>query len=377
MTRNSRSIARNRNAATGRRGRVCRENLSVTGIYMNNTVPKAVAAAVPSVFILAFMASLGPFGDTEYTPSLPSIAQGLGVSYGQAQMTMTVCLAGFALSQIFYGPLSDRLGRRPAILVAVSTFLVGSLICAFSTDLTLMLFGRAIQSLGASAGGSLSNAAVRDAFPEEMRTRVFLKVNTIFALAPGVGPIAGSLIDRYFGWQFNFYLLALLALLLLITLLFGFQETNRHLNPEATRPSVFIRNYLYLFGQPVYLFYVLMIGVGIGVTYSSLLEAPHLVVTELGYSSKMFVSVALYIVAAFIVGATLCSWLSRVLSDPVLVLLGLGIMLTGSLAVGLVYDLQRVTLVKEYLPRHSDDHRLWGRTASAEDPVSSLLTRRL
>jgi multidrug resistance protein len=118
---------------------------------------------------------------------------------------MTVYLAGFALSQIFYGPLSDRFGRRPVMLVAVSTFLVGSLVCAFSTDLTLMLFGRVIQSLGASAGGAISNAAVRDSFPEEMRTRVFLKVNTIFALAPGVGPIAGSLIDHYLGWQFNFY----------------------------------------------------------------------------------------------------------------------------------------------------------------------------
>jgi DHA1 family bicyclomycin/chloramphenicol resistance-like MFS transporter len=312
---------------------------------MNNTVPKAVAAAVPSVFILAFMASLGPFGDTEYTPSLPSIAQGLGVSYGQAQLSMTVYLAGFALSQIFYGPLSDRFGRRPVILVAVSTFLVGSLLCAFSTDLTLMLFGRVIQSLGASAGGAISNAAVRDAFPEEMRTRVYLKVNTIFALAPGVGPIAGSLIDHYLGWQFNFYLLALLAFLLLITLFFRFQETNRHLNPEAAKPTVLIRNYLYLFGQPVYLFYALMVGVSIGVTYSSLVEAPHLVVTELGYPSKMFVTVALCIVAAFIVGATLCSWLSRLFSDPVLVLLGLGIMLAGSLAVGLLDDLQRVTLV--------------------------------
>jgi DHA1 family bicyclomycin/chloramphenicol resistance-like MFS transporter len=201
-----------------------------------------------------------------------------------------------------------------------------------------------IQSLGASAGGTISNAAVRDAFPEEMRTRVFLKVNTIFALAPGIGPIAGSLIDHYLGWQFNFYLLALLAVLLLITLSFGFKETNRHPNPEAANPSIFIRNYLNLFRRPVYLYYVLMVGVGIGVTYGSLVEAPHLVVTELGYSSKMFVTVALCIVAAYIVGATLCSWLSRIFSDPVLVLLGLGIMLTGSLAIGLLDGLQRVTL---------------------------------
>jgi MFS family permease len=83
------------------------------------------------------------------------------------------------------------------ILIAIRTFLVGSVICARSTDLGVMLFGRFVQALGASAGGTISNAAVRDAFPPEIRTRVFLQVNTLFALAPGIGPIAGSLIDHY------------------------------------------------------------------------------------------------------------------------------------------------------------------------------------
>jgi Bcr/CflA subfamily drug resistance transporter len=311
---------------------------------MKQSAAAATAAAVPSVFILAFMASLGPFGDTEYTPSLPSIAHALGIDYGQAQLSMTVYLAGFALSQVLYGPLSDRFGRRPMILIAVTTFLMGSLICAFSTDLEMLLAGRLVQSLGASAGGTLSNAAVRDAFPAEIRTRVFLQVNTIFALAPGIGPIAGSVIDHYFGWQYNFYLLALLALLLLIVLLVGFPETNRKPNPDAAKPSVFFKTYGHLLTQPIYLYYVLMIGLGLGLTYASLVEAPNLVMTELGYPSKMFMVVAFYIVAAFIVGATLCSLLSRRISDPTLVLIGLSIMLTGSIGVGVFDEFEMVNL---------------------------------
>jgi DHA1 family bicyclomycin/chloramphenicol resistance-like MFS transporter len=250
---------------------------------------------------------------------------------------MTVYLAGFALSQILYGPLSDRFGRRPLILIAISTFLAGSLLCAFSTNLEMLLAGRLIQSLGASAGGTLSNAAVRDAFPAEMRTRVFLQVNTIFALAPGVGPIAGSLIDHYLGWQYNFYVLAVLALLLLAALSLRFPETNRHLNREAAKPRVFLKTYLHLLGRPVYLYYVVMIGLAFGLTYASLVEAPHLVMTELGYPSKMFVVVAFCIVASFIIGASLCTALNRYISDPSLVLIGLLIMLAGSIAVG-VFD---------------------------------------
>ena len=238
---------------------------------MKNLSRASASAALPSILILAFMASLGPFGDTEYTPSLPRIAEALGITYGQAQLTMTIYLAGFALSQLLYGPFSDRFGRRPVILVAILTFLGGSLICALSTDLSLMLLGRFIQSLGASAGGTISNAAVRDAFPAAIRTRVFLQVNTLFALAPGVGPIAGGLIDHYFGWEANFYLLALLAALLLVTLFFGFAETNRHLDPDAATPRHFLRNYLHLLTHPIYMFYVVIIGLGIGVIYSSLI----------------------------------------------------------------------------------------------------------
>jgi MFS transporter, DHA1 family, multidrug resistance protein len=87
-----------------------------------------------------------------------------------------------------------------------------------------------------------------------------------------------------------------------------------------------------------------MIGVGIGLTYASLVEAPHLVITEFGYPSKMFTVVAFCIVAAFIVGATLCSLLSRRIADPALILTGLMVMLAGSLTLGLFDRLGLVSL---------------------------------
>lgn len=307
---------------------------------MNSTVTRAA----PSLFILVFMASLGPFGDTEYTPSLPNIAHSLQIAYGQAQLTMTVYLFGFAVSQLLYGPLSDRFGRRPVILFAVSTFFAGSLICALSADLTMLLIGRFVQSLGACAGAVLSNAAIRDAFPPSMQTKVFLKVNTAFALAPGIGPIAGSLIDHYLGWEANFYLLAGLAVLLLVSLFIAFPETNRHQNPRAIKPRNILKNYLHLFRHPAYVYYIVLIGLSIGIIYSSLVEAPHLVMVELGYPSKTFVIVAICIVSGFMLGAGSCAWLGRYLHDPQLIVTGLAIMLSGSLAMGYFSYVEWVTL---------------------------------
>lgn len=232
---------------------------------MSSRTKQTASPVLPSVLILAFMASLGPFGDTEYTPSLPRIAAALDITYGHAQLTMSVYLAGFALGQILYGPLSDRFGRRPMILIAISTFLAGSVTCALSTDLSVLMVGRLVQALGASAGGTISNAAIRDAFPPEARTRVFLRVNAIFALAPGVGPIAGSLIDHYFGWEANFWLLAVLAVLLLLTLFFGFAETNRNPNLNAIQPREFFKNYLTLLVRPEYVSVAIIVGLGMGV----------------------------------------------------------------------------------------------------------------
>jgi len=307
---------------------------------MNSTVPRVA----PSLFILVFMASLGPFGDTEYTPSLPNIARSLQIAYGQAQLTMTVYLFGFAVSQLLYGPFSDRFGRRPVILFAIATFFVGSLICALSTDLTMLLLGRFVQSLGACAGAVLSNAAIRDTFPPSMQTKVFLKVNTAFALAPGIGPIAGSLIDHYLGWAANFYLLAAMAVLLLLSLFVAFPETNRHRNPSATKPRNILKNYLHLFHHPDYVYYIVLIGLSIGIIYSSLVEAPHLVMVELGYPSKTFVIVAICIVSGFMLGAGGCAWLGRYLHDPQLIVTGLTIMLSGSLAMGYCAYVDWITL---------------------------------
>ena len=289
---------------------------------------------VPSLMILVFMSALGPFGDTEYTPSLPNIAHALGVSYGQVQLSMTVYLLGFALSQLFYGPFSDRFGRRPLIMIAIGAFLVGSLICALSTDLYWLLLGRFVQSLGASGGMVISNAAIRDAFPLSGQTRMFIKVNAVFALAPAVGPIAGSLIDHYLGWQANFYLLAILAVLLMISVYFAFPETNRNRNAAATRPRIFVQNYRNFFGHPDYVYHVVVLGLGIGVVYCSLVEAPHLVMVELGYPSKAFVVVSLSIVLGFMLGAGACAVLQKSLADTQLILIGLLIMLAGSLATG-------------------------------------------
>ena len=289
----------------------------------------------PSLWILVFMVSIGPFGDTEYTPAMPSIAQSLGVNYSQIILTMTSYLLGYAVSQLFYGPLSDRYGRRPAMIVGAITFLIGSIICLLSPNLATMIVGRFIQAMGACAGAILSNAAVRDSFPERERGHVYAKINAAFALAPGLGPMVGAYVDHLFHWRINFVILLVLSAILLAAVFFCLPETNKHLNKTALQPTQILSNYLKLFRDPYYGCYVVILGLCVGLVYNCLTEAPSLVIKILHLGPLSIVLISSGVMLGFIAGSLLCHFLYRRLSENTII--GSALLLILSMSWALLY----------------------------------------
>ncbi len=306
--------------------------------------------ARPSIFILILMVSVGPFGDTEYTPSMTRIAHELGVTYNMVQLTMTSYLLGYALSQLFYGPLSDRFGRRPLMLSGASIFTFGTLICYLSFTIHLLIFGRFIQALGSCAGGVLSSAAVRDSYPEEKRGRTFAIVNGAFSVAPALGPIVGSFVDHYFGWHANFLVLLFLAIILFVNVWFFFPETNHHKDPTATHIKPLIIHYFSLFRDPYYLPYLIVMGLAIGVVYSCLIDAPVLVIKLLHLSSKWISIIALGVMAGFMLGSFITSFISGKIHDQWIVFIGTMIMIVSSLVLGFFAYVNFVTLASYLIP---------------------------
>ncbi|MDA2920105.1 multidrug effflux MFS transporter [Desulfobacterota bacterium AH_259_B03_O07] len=315
---------------------------------LTNNYNKAVA--IPPLFILVLMVSVGPFGDTEYTPSLPSITRDLGVAYSTTQLTMTVYLFGYGISELFYGPLSDRYGRKPIMLIGAAIFIIGSVVCLTSYSIDQLLAGRLVQALGSCAGGVISSAAIRDAFPEDQRAKVFAKRDAAFALAPGLGPIVGSFVDHWFGWHINFLILVILAIILLISVWRFFPETNITPNKDALNYRSLFRNYYFILKDPYFLPYLIVVGLCIGVVYSCLIEAPALVVNILKLTSNWFAAVAGAIVFSFIAGSIVCSLLSNRVSDNLIIMAGLFTMLVGSLLLGLFAKLDNITFVTILFP---------------------------
>ncbi len=296
------------------------------------------------------MVSLGPFGDTEYTPSLPRIAHDLGVSYGAVQQSMTVYLLAYAMVQLFYGPWSDRIGRKPVALWGALLFTLGSYVCWISNSLDMLLAGRFLQGLGACAGAVISSAAVRDSYPMDQLEAIYLRINAAFAVAPAIGPIVGSLVDDRFGWHANMLILLILGSLLLAVVLLFLPETHWPDPSQRLLPGRLWHTYGNLFRHRTYLPAILINGLAIGVVYSSLTEAPALVTEVLGLPSRWIAVVAGGVLLAFVSASLLGIHLLKRISATRILRIGLVLIAAGAMLQAGMGFWGRVNLASMLLP---------------------------
>jgi len=162
--------------------------------------------------LLAGLSAVGPLTTDMYLPSLPDIARQLDASTAQVQLTISAYLIGFAVGQIFYGPVSDRHGRKPVLLAAIALYCVASLACALSTSIEMLIVARAFQALGGSGGIVLTRAIVRDIYSGARAGRELSLIASVMALAPVLAPIVGGLVQTGFGWRATFLVLVIAGL---------------------------------------------------------------------------------------------------------------------------------------------------------------------
>jgi MFS transporter, DHA1 family, multidrug resistance protein len=174
--------------------------------------------------LLTGLVALGPLSTDLYLPSLPSFTGVFHTDVARVQLTLSVFLLGFAVSQLIYGPLSDRFGRVPMLLGGLTIYLVASWACVFSTSIEALIVARFFQALGGCCGPVLGRAIVRDVYGTEQAARVLAYIGSATALAPAIGPILGGYLHVWFGWKASFYTLATIGALLLVPVLLTLSE---------------------------------------------------------------------------------------------------------------------------------------------------------
>jgi len=157
--------------------------------------------------LLSFLTALGPLSMDMYLPSLPDIARLLHAPTLAVQLTISSYLFGFAVGQIFYGPISDRLGRKPVLLTAIVLYGIASVGCAFAPSIDSLIAMRFIQALGGAGAIVLARAVVRDIYSGARASRELSLMGAITAFAPIVAPMIGGLLQEAFGWRAIFLLL--------------------------------------------------------------------------------------------------------------------------------------------------------------------------
>jgi len=156
------------------------------------------------VLLLGALVAFGPLAIDLYLPALPAIAEGLAATPEAVQLSITVFLAGFGLGMLFYGPVSDRFGRRKVMLSGIALFTVASLACMLATGVEQLIVARFIQSLGGGAASVLARAVVRDVYTPTEAIRKLSLMAMVTAIAPLFAPLLGSFLLGWFGWRGTF-----------------------------------------------------------------------------------------------------------------------------------------------------------------------------
>jgi len=205
---------------------------------------------------LAMLTSLGPLSTDMYLPALPAIAEGLGTTIAGAQLTLSAFLLGFACGQFLYGPISDRIGRRPVLGFGLGLFLAATLACIIAPNIETLTLARFVQALGASAPIVLARAIVRDLYEGPRAGRELSRMGTIMGLVPAIAPVLGGVIHVAFGWRAVFVAILIAGLLLTIVVLRHLPETLRRRETAPLSLKAILVGFALLLRHPTYRIYV-------------------------------------------------------------------------------------------------------------------------
>lgn len=173
---------------------------------------------VKSALVLGLLAAAGPFAIDMYLPALPAISQDLNASTAATQMTLMVFFVTFGVGQLFYGPISDMVGRKPPLYVGVLIFVIGGIGCALAPSVEWLIFFRVVQGIGAAAGMVIPRAIVRDMHTGPEATKLMALVMLVISVSPLLAPVLGSFLIEPFGWRSVFVAVTAVAIIGGITL---------------------------------------------------------------------------------------------------------------------------------------------------------------
>jgi DHA1 family bicyclomycin/chloramphenicol resistance-like MFS transporter len=289
----------------------------------------------PSLILLAAVTAIGFCALHMVVPALPLLVTAFGHSPAQVQLVLTLYLAGIAGGQLVYGPVSDRFGRRPVLILGLVMFLAGTLLCGLAWSLAALVVGRVLEAIGACAGIVLGRAIIRDVYEREAAARGLALVMLAMTLAPAISPAVGAYLAEFVSWRAIFVVLGVLGAVVLAMTVMRLGETNT--NPTRLDLAGMMGSYMTLLRSPAFLGFAMCGACSSGSWFTFCASAPYLLSELMGRPPSTYGLMILLPMACYMLGNAGAARFARSHGSLRLVLYGRSVAFTAALVMVLWY----------------------------------------
>lgn len=273
------------------------------------------SSATPSrigfIAVMSLLSMIGPFAIDTYLPAFPAIEAEYGISRALLSQSLGAYLIAFAIATLFWGPITDRFGRKKVILSGMFFYLLASLGCALAQNHDQFLLFRVIQGAAASGGLVAGRAMIRDVFDAREARQVMSYVMMFFAIAPAVAPMIGAELHETFGWRSIFYFLTAFGLITTLLAMLVTKETLMIEHRQSLHPMLVAKVYLDAFKHGRFQAIIFACGASFGALFLFIAGSPSIIFDFLALSAgdfwQLFVPMVLGLMAGSFISAKFCS----------------------------------------------------------------------
>lgn len=277
------------------------------GERVTPTVSPTLAA-----WALTLLLGLQPATTDLYLPALPALREGLTASMSQAQLTLSALMLAFGVAQLFWGPVSDRYGRRPVLLTGLLLYTVSSVGGALAGNVETLVLWRTVQGAALAAAVVCARALVRDVFEPQQATRVMSLGLSGLGMIAILSPLIGGFAAQWGGWRLAFALLAALGTLTLGFIAWRLPETVKRLNPLATSPGPLVRQWARIALHREFVAWTLLVSFAYGGLFTLLAGSSFVFIGVWGFSPGAYGLAMASGSVSYVAGTFLCRyWLQR------------------------------------------------------------------